>query len=209
MRRFVMSAVFFSCSIAAAFAADDHVTSVLTDVQNGMSGIKTLATTFVQKKHLSMFSNDLTITGKVYISKPSLLAWHVDSPVVSRMYIDGDIIKQWDADSGKVATVDMSKNVGFKIAIDQMQRWFSGAYASFVGEYEIVIVSENPLVLSFTPKADNPSGAFISSVTVTFRADRKYLEKLAIAEKSGDTTVMSFSDTRINEDVSANIKRLE
>jgi outer membrane lipoprotein-sorting protein len=194
--------------VHGAYAADARVTAVLADVQNGMSDIKTLETSFVQKKHLAMFSNDLMITGKVFISKPSLLAWHVDSPVVSRMYIDGDIIKQWDADSGKVATVDMSKNVGFKIAIDQMQRWFSGAYASFAGEYAISIVSETPLVLSFVPNADNPSAAFISSVNVTFRDDRKYLAILAISEKSGDTTEMVFSDTHINEDISSKIKQL-
>lgn len=172
--------------------------AVLSRLEKKMSGIKTLKTGFIQEKELAVFKQKVVLKGVVYIEKPSRLAWHVNEPMKYIMIISQDIISQWDEDTNKVQKISLSKNPAFEAAIGQMQEWFSGAYSPLLKEYEIVLLKENPASLKFTPRAGTFAGNVIKSVTVDFRKDEQYINRIFIEEKSGDTTNLIFVDTHLN-----------
>jgi outer membrane lipoprotein-sorting protein len=172
--------------------------SVLNRLEKNMSGIKTLKTGFIQEKELAVFKQKVVLKGNVYIEKPARLAWHVNEPMKYRMVISQDMISQWDEDTNKVQKISLSKNPAFEAAIGQMREWFSGTYTPLLKEYEITVLKENPASLKFTPRAQSFAGNVIKSVTVDFRKDEKYIGRIFIEEKSGDTTTLNFTDTQLN-----------
>jgi len=172
--------------------------AVLSRLEKKMSGIKTLKTGFVQEKELAVFKQKVVLKGTIFIEKPARLAWHVNKPMKYIMVISQDMISQWDEDTNKVQKISLSKNPAFEAAIGQMQEWFSGAYAPLLKEYEILLLKENPASLKFTPRAATFAGNVIKCVTVDFRKDEQYINRIFIEEKSGDTTNLIFVDTHLN-----------
>ncbi len=172
--------------------------AVLSRLEKKMSGIRTLKTGFVQEKELAVFKQKVILKGTIYIEKPARLAWHVNEPMKYIMVISQNMISQWDEDTNKVQKISLSKNPAFEAAIGQMREWFSGAYTPLLKEYEIMLLKENPASLKFTPRAATFAGNVIKSVTVDFRKDEQYINRIFIEEKSGDTTNLSFIDTHLN-----------
>jgi len=171
---------------------------VLSRLEKKMSGIKTLKTSFVQEKELAVFKQKVVLKGTIYIEKPARLAWHVNEPMKYIMVISQNMISQWDEDTNKVQRISLSKNPAFEAAIGQMREWFSGAYTPLLKEYEIILLKDNPASLKFTPRTATFAGNVIKSVTVDFRKDEQYINRIFIEEKSGDTTNLSFVDTHLN-----------
>lgn len=172
--------------------------AVLSRLEKKMLGIRTLKTGFVQEKELAVFKQKVVLKGTIYIEKPARLAWHVNEPMKYIMVISQNMITQWDEDTNKVQQISLSKNPAFEAAIGQMQEWFSGAYTPLLKEYEITLLKENPASLKFTPRAAAFAANVIKSVTVDFRKDEQYINRIFIQEKSGDTTNLSFVDTHLN-----------
>jgi len=59
-------------------------------------------------------------------------------------------------------------------------------------------MQQQPYVFEFMPKETNFSRKIVKSITVTFREDEKYLEKIKIQEMSGDSTTITFEHTVID-----------
>jgi len=185
--------------------ARSDLNSVLSRLEKKMSGIKTLKTGFVQEKELAVFKQKVVLKGTVYIEKPARLAWHVYNPVKYVMIMSDDTISQWDEDTGKVQKISLSKNPAFEAAIGQMRVWFSGSYSPLLKDYEISLLREKPVSLKFTPKPATLAGNVIKSVTVDFRKDEQYINRIFIEEKGGDTTSLLFVNTRLNIPVNASV----
>lgn len=197
----------FLCAQEAGSGAGNQsaLNAVLSRLENRMAEIKTIKTGFIQEKELAVFKQKVVLKGSVYIEKPSRLAWRVDNPVKYVMIMSEDAISQWDEDTGRVQKISLSKNPAFEAAIGQMRIWFSGNYAPLMKDYEISLLSEKPVALKFTPKPASFAGSVIKSVTVDFRKDEQYINRIFIEEKGGDTTNLLFVDIRLNIPVEASV----
>jgi len=162
------------------------------------SDFRTLKTDFTQEKRMAMFKEKMVMKGRIYLQKPSKIAWHVDSPIRYSVLITDKLIRQWDEDTDKVQEISLSKNPIFQNVLGQMNVWFSGDYGAMLDSNTIRVVKHEPLVIEFVPKESNMSRKVIKSITVTFRADQKYLQQIRIQEISGDVTTINFSNTQLN-----------
>lgn len=162
------------------------------------SDFRTLKTDFTQEKRMAMFKEKMVMKGRIYLQKPSKIAWHVDSPIRYSVLITDKLIRQWDEDTDKVQEISLTKNPVFQNVLGQMNVWFSGDYGSMLDSNTIRIVKHEPLAIEFVPKESNMARKVIKSITVTFRADQKYLQQIRIQELSGDVTTINFSNTQLN-----------
>jgi outer membrane lipoprotein carrier protein len=178
-------------------SAADH----LNEIEKNNSAINTLSADFMQVKRLSLFKDPIVSRGKIYLKKPNLFSWRSTSPIKYNMVIKGMEIAQWDEDSRSVQKISLASNPAFSTAIDQMKLWFYGNYAKLSDNYAISIVSEQPLTFKFVPHQDFFTAKVIDSMSVVFNTEKTYLKKLLIAEKSGDTMEMDFSEVKINPKV--------
>jgi outer membrane lipoprotein-sorting protein len=178
-----------------------EIDSILTALQDKMSKVTTIQTDFVQEKNLSLFKQKLILKGKIFIQKPGMLSWRVFTPLRYSLVISGSNISQWDQDSNQVQSVSLGKNPSFQVAIEQMQNWFSGTYKSMQGDYQISLITKNPLKLEFIPKEKSVAANFIQRVSVLFQDDQQYIKEIDILEKSGDSTLLEFINARLNQEI--------
>jgi outer membrane lipoprotein-sorting protein len=183
---------------SAGTADAPGIPELLKRIGERVSEFKTLKTDFIQEKDLAIFKRKIVMRGRIYLQKPNTIAWHVDKPVKYSVLITDTAIRQWDEDTDQVQEIPFSKNPVFKIVLNQMTTWFSGNYGSLLNEYTVKVMQQRPYVFEFMPKESNFSRKIIKSITVTFREDEKYLEKIKIQEMSGDSTTITFEHTVID-----------
>ena len=82
---------------------------LLRTIGKKVSNFKSLKTDFVQEKDLAMFRKKIVLRGRIYMQKPSMLAWHVDKPVKYSVVITDKAIRQWDEDTNKVQEMSLCK----------------------------------------------------------------------------------------------------
>ncbi|MEW6379954.1 MAG: outer membrane lipoprotein carrier protein LolA [bacterium] len=180
-----------------------QIVTILKRLEGKMSGIKTLRTSFTQEKNLAVFDRKLILKGTIFLQKPDLFAWHVKDPVRYSLLIKGGAVTQWDEESGKVQHISLAKNPGYQIVTRQLQEWFSGTYTSLLEHYEVRVLNHDPVCLKFDPRKDALASKAITSVTVTFDKDERYIQTISIQEKNGDGTLLTFTDTQLNIPIDA------
>ena len=204
MKKLIAILLLFICLSVYNLYANDatkEIDDVLGTLQEKMSKISTIQTDFIQEKNLALFKQKLTLKGKIFIQKPGMLSWRVFTPLRYSLVINGSQISQWDQDSNQVQTVSLAKNPSFQVAIQQMQNWFSGSYKSMQGDYQISLISKQPLKLEFIPKDKSISANFIQRVTVLFQDNQQYIQEINILEKNADSTLLVFINARLNQEI--------
>lgn len=189
--------VLLAASAAHAGGSGSGIDEVLNRLEKNVSSLKTLSATFVQKKRMAAFSHEIEMSGKVYLKKPSVLAWHVKSPIRYSVLITDKLIRQWDEESDQVNEISLSANPMLGAALEQMTVWFEGRYTSLSKDYEIRVISKKgqPVVLEFSPMEHNVAREVIEKVSVGLAQDERYLSWIRIMEAGGDTTTIKFMDT--------------
>ncbi len=183
--------------------ADEDSTDLLQSLEKRFSTIKTVQTKFRQEKELKVFSRTIVMEGRVVLENPDRLAWRIDTPIRYVLVLNGKYAMQWDEDSNKVQKMKTHGDPIFEEVIGQIEKWFSGEFASLLNDYDLTIKSEQPPVLEFIPKQGGMIGKVIRRVTISVREDRRYVERIAIEDVGGDKTTITFYDTVLNAPVAA------
>ncbi|HXC92389.1 MAG TPA: outer membrane lipoprotein carrier protein LolA [Geobacteraceae bacterium] len=204
MRLFlIVPALFMLVGVAIAAAEKNpqqpaDMAAFMSELGKRASDFKTLKTDFTQEKKMAMFKEKMVMKGRIYLQKPSKIAWHVDSPIRYSVLITDKLIRQWDSDTDKVQEISLAKNPIFQNVLNQMNVWFSGSYGSMLDTNTVTVLKTDPLVIEFLPKEGNIAKKVIKNITITFRSDQKYLQQIRILENSGDITTIRFSNTQMN-----------
>ncbi len=194
-----LSLLFFLTTSAFAESVDELMTRLSVE----FGSIQTVQTRFVETKKIRILEQELELTGDLAIEKPGRLAWRIEKPLACTLIIADGKVRQWDEDSRSVQSFSSKSNPVFSMVLDQMQNWFSGNFVSLLSDYDVTVNQEEPLVLSFVPHADSMNAQVIKQVLVTIRDDLRYVQAIRIDDVSGDTTVLTFIDTVLNEPVPA------
>ena len=204
MRLFLIVPALFML-VGAAIAAPEKnpqqpadIAAFMSELGKRASDFKTLKTDFTQEKKMAMFKEKMVMKGRIYLQKPSKIAWHVDSPIRYSVLITDKLIRQWDSDTDKVQEISLAKNPIFQNVLNQMNVWFSGSYGSMLDTNTVTVLKADPLVIEFLPKEGNIAKKVIKNITITFRSDQKYLQQIRILENSGDITTIRFFNTQLN-----------
>ena len=188
-------------AIEEALDAPSNIEEVLARLERKLSAMQTLKADFIQEKRLAILDRPLVLKGTIFMQKPALFAWHVREPLRYSMVIRDEVIRQWDEDTDQVEEVSLSRNPAFKMAIRQMRGWFSGAYKSMLGEYEVTVIGEDPISLEFIPRKSAAMRETIDSLTIIFDNDERYIRQMRIMERKGDSTVLSFVNTLLDSPI--------
>lgn len=177
--------------------------ALLADLEQNFSTIKTVQTDFTQEKVLKIFKRTIHMNGRLVLENPDRMAWRIHAPIHYVLILNGEQALQWDEDSNKIQKQKTSGDPVFEEVIGQIEKWFSGEFNSLLTAYELTVLSEQPPVLQFDPKAGSMVGHVIKRVTIHVREDRTYVEKIVIEDRGGDQTAITFVNTVLNETVPA------
>lgn len=171
---------------------------LLAELEQALGGTTSVQTDFVQEKQLALLQQKVFIKGHLVVEQPARFAWHVSSPIRYSMVIDGTTLRQWDETTDKIQKLSLAANPVFEVVTRQLRAWFGGQLESLTKDFETAPDPVLPRTVIFTPRAASMARKAIRQVRLTFREDRRYLQEIFIEEQGGDTTRMTFSETRLN-----------
>jgi len=182
---------------------DDDVLARLRQLENAVKTVSTVQAEFVQEKRLAVFEHTVVLRGRMAMVRGRKLAWHVESPVRHSMVLDGERMLVWDEDTDDVQTVNTRASPAFKALFGQIRAWFSGEYALLAEDYDVSVRGETPLTFVFTPRSATGTTEALREVAVVVGEDQRYLQALRMQQVGGDSTVIRFSNTKLDTDIPA------
>ena len=208
MRLKAIIAIFFILTLSPNLSLATDVETVLIEIQKNMNNIKTVQASFIQKKIMVMFDMPVIIKGAFKIQNPDYFSWTVLDPVEYKLIITKENIIKWEKSTG-TQKMSFKNNPMFKEMISQITFWFSGAYAASTKDYTVKLVTTSPVVLNFTPKDHNPVSNMLLGISLTFQDNRKYIQRIQLFEKNGDSTELLFNDVKINSEIKSSAWSIE
>jgi len=182
----------------SAHAAD--VDTVITGLQTYWKTVDTFSARFVQKKHLSLFSDDVTSRGTFAYRKPGDMVFRYDPPenkvyavkpqqgLVIIYFPDMKKATRYHFSPGADIPQGMSFGLGPINDITALKRVFGITVSETAGVTTMTMVP----VDKSDPKKE---------IVISMKKDYTPL-KITISEKNSDFTVIDFSEQRINPPVS-------
>ena len=91
----------------------------------------------------------------------------------------------------------------FEQVLGQIKKWFSGQFKSLLKDFDMKIISVDPVKLRFEPIKDSLTAKAVKSVTISVRKDMGYVEQILLEDVSGDLTEITFHETVLNKPIAA------
>lgn len=204
MKKFILLLlVFFTFPFFAAAQNEDAVSDpdllvrVLGEIKAASAGVETLASDFVQEKHLEMFQETLVSRGRFYFARPERLRWEMTEPVASGFVLQGDRGKRWHQRAGAATSFDIDSEPGMKLIAQQLLAWARVDLDWLGGQYMMTLEAEQPVALRLTPLAAGAED-YVDYLRIVFSGDRRHVDTVEIFEPGGDFTRIRFSGAVIN-----------
>ncbi|ABA89894.1 outer membrane lipoprotein carrier/sorting protein LolA [Syntrophotalea carbinolica DSM 2380] len=183
--------------LSAGFANATELDTVLQRLKTTAGSVQTIQSSFVQEKHLSMFSEALESHGTFSFQRPGKLRWEYETPVRMGFVIDGDKGRRWNSLVKQDQHFQLEDNLELRIAAEQLLVWTELDLDKLQRAYDIEIAAVQPVSLLLTPRGMG-ARQFVDHLKVTFSASARTVTEVAIFETGGDKTLLRFSDSKID-----------
>ena len=190
--------------VTAETPPPDSSAAIFASLERTAGAAKTLASDFVQEKHLSMFKSVLISKGRFYFSKPDLLRWELTSPVASGFVLKGDKGRRWHERTGRTENFQISQEPVMKLVSEQLFAWAKADFQWLNKEYRITVLAESPVALRLEPRSAATAG-FLHHLLINFSADGRYVRSVELHEKDGDYTRIRFVNAVVNKPLKADL----
>ena len=174
--------------------------ALLADLGKKLGAVKTLRSRFEQKKRLEVFEDVVTSEGTLAVAVPDKLRWEYVKPVKSVLTVNGkQAQRERTSRKGETTrrTYVLDDEPVTAITAQQVFLWSRGDFSKARESYDLSLVSEKPVVVKATPKAERMR-EIVASIELTFGDDRRSLAAVSIVEKGGAKTTITFLDVEID-----------
>ena len=175
----------------------DNQAKIFSEIASSASQIDTIASDFLQEKHMSMLENVLITKGRLYYKRNNRLRWEINYPAASGFAVNGDDAKRWEGASGRTQAFKVNQVPFIKIFTDQVFSWASADFEWLKKRYHIQVLSDAPIKLMLLPISPQEK-KYLDHLLITFAADASYVAAVEVHEPDGDFTRIQFLNTRIN-----------
>jgi outer membrane lipoprotein-sorting protein len=183
--------------LSASLAGATELDTVLQRLKTTAGAVQTIQSSFVQEKHLTMFSEVLESRGTFSFQRPGKLRWEYEAPVKMGFVIDGDKGRRWNSLVKQDQHFQLEDNLELRIAAEQLLVWTELDLDKLQRAYAIEIAAEQPVALLLTPRG-MAARQFVDHLRVTFSPTAQTVTEVAIFEAGGDKTLLRFSDSKVD-----------
>jgi outer membrane lipoprotein-sorting protein len=188
----MLTAVLLTTShVAAAPAAD--VEAELAEIGRLQAAIHTVTATFVQRRTVALFEEELVSRGRFLLKQPGRVRWDVDAPTPIAMVITtGGILMQ---EPGAAPT----QAAALPVPTAEILALISGSMSSVTQHFDVRRPTghEHGDVFELRPRSPQLAGV-LASVTLELAAADKHVRRVVLDEASGDRTEIVFEHVKIN-----------
>lgn len=177
----------------AAGAAGADAGELLDRIARAGEGVRTIRGSFVQEKHLAMFSRPLVTKGELTLAKPGRLRWEVLEPDPGGFSVDGGKGSRWAG--GKAEPFDVSRDPVMGMVVSQLMAWASADVGALKRDYAVELASNVPPTLTLRPTAGKGP---VEKIVVRFADDLRHVSSVVVHERDGDRTSIAFTGVVVN-----------
>jgi outer membrane lipoprotein-sorting protein len=199
---FVTLIIFCNVNVSAentkpAPDVDDTIAIINQATQN----MSTFNAKFKQIKRFRILTNPMVIDGMIYINRtPFKLAWHIQKPISYSVIISDDRLLQWDNDSARAKEYIFSDNPVLGMISKTYHDILLGDFSRIAKECEIS-VDKRSNAINVTPFPNSNMSKAITKIIFVFNEKFQHLTSISIAEPGGNSTIIDFTDIRINDTI--------
>lgn len=164
------------------------------------SKTNTLQSDFIQIKHLDVLSEDIESNGKLFFKKDNNLRWEYTEPLKYLIVLRNGKVSI--NDEGKVSSYDLSGNKSFRKINEMITRSIQGDLMIDETEYQYQFKENGNLYLVELFPIEQKVQEFMKSIQVFFSKNDFSVQKIKMMEQSGDYTLMTFKNQKVNESIS-------
>jgi Outer membrane lipoprotein-sorting protein len=158
------------------------------------AAVRTIESGFKMSKHISIAQNPLESEGKFYFQNPGSLRWEYSNPYNYGFIIHDGKTVSWQEKDGKAEVRDISSQPAAKEMAQQLYIFVSMDMEK-ISKFYRTESFDGGIVLY--PK-NNSKKQMINDIKIYFSEKITAVREVVISERSGDKTVITFSDTKID-----------
>jgi len=163
------------------------------------NALKSIEADFVQEKNMAMLQEKIISKGTFCFKKPNLIRWQYNEPYKYLVIINNN--KVLIKDENKTNKFDMKSNKIFRKVNDLLTDCMQGTVLSKRSEYKVSFYeNENFYIVKLLPLTKNMK-EFIGNMQIYFDRKDFSVGKIDMVEPSGDNTLISFKNKKINQAV--------
>ncbi len=194
---FVMLSGFFLAQNTAMSGAEAK--AFVSKISAEAKEIKTLQADFIQTKKMDFLDKSIVTQGRMSLKTPNMLSWRYTKPYqYSIVFRDNKIFIN---DQGKKSSVDAKSKTFEKI--NKLIVGSSNGQMFNDPEFSVAYFKNTGFnIARFTPKSAQLL-KYIKQIELQFPKNQSTVSQVNMTEASGDTTGITFKNTRINAPVAA------
>ena len=160
------------------------------------SKITSITSSFTQVKTISFLNDKVRSTGNLYFTNQQQLRWEYISPYQYTFIINGE--KVYIKNGKRSQTIDVKSSQMFKSIARMMMNSITGRNLMDNRDFTSQLyLRGREWVAIMTPRRSQIKKIF-KSVTLYFNEQHSMVSRVVMTEPSGDTTVITLSNVKIN-----------
>ena len=172
----------------------DETSTEFKEIEQALSS-SAMKALFTQTKSVPRFKRNLISSGTMLLQAGIGMAWLTEKPYESIMVVTKDSMKQRVA-GGKVIAQNVEGNTVYLAIAEAMENVFSGRFSLIHDVFTPYFTKEDDKwYIGLVPKNDDFS-SFVSFITLS---GNKYIEKVFMQEKGGNTILYEFNNVFLGE----------
>lgn len=185
-------------AMAAPLTAQQKQT-VIGKINRAASGLKSMSCTFTQTKFLSLLSDKMVSTGKMYYRRPNKLRWEYTNPYQYLFIFNGN--KVYVGNKSRKDVIDTNNNKIFKEVARIMMSTVTGTALSNSSDFAIDVADVNTKwQITLVPKKKEMKKMF-SKIVLSFNKSNLMISEINIYEKNNDRTNIKLNNIKNNSAV--------
>lgn len=179
-------------------AQTDPLDVTLSNVNQSMQKMTTFSAKFKQIKNFRILTSPMLLEGSIYINRtPFKLAWNIEKPIGYTAIISEDKLLQWDKETNHTKEYKFSDNPILGMIAKTYHDILLGDFSGISKECDISI-DEPAYTINVIPKTNSNMSKAVSRIIFVFNKDFCYLVSISIDEPGGNSTIIDFSDIKLN-----------
>jgi len=195
----ILLAFIIQCLAAQDYIPVNDRDAFLQKLEIASASVKSIESSFVQEKSLSVLANQIISNGVFYFLRENNIRWEYTDPYYYLIIISNDKIFIKEA-SGQ-NQYDVRSNAMFR----EMSRFISGCIQGDIlkqdKEYEISIMENTREFLVKLVPYSKSMRDMLSEVQITFDRKDMSVSGITMVEPGGDYTRISFHNKKLNTDI--------
>lgn len=188
---FLLLSCTLSANAATALSAAQQQ-EVIAKINKAASTMKSMSCTFTQTKYLSLLSDKMVSSGKMYYKQPNKLRWEYSSPYNYLFVFNGT--KVYVGNKSKKDVIDTNTNKIFKEIARIMMNTVTGKALSNKTDFTISVAADNTSwIVTLIPKKKEMKQMF-SKIELIFKKSTTMISEINIIEKNNDRTNIKLSN---------------